>query len=126
VKNEKINDKIIYSAILIISLYGIILSMNHPLVWEMIALIILPISYLGIIRIGDLKIRSITTKILSIIYGLVSAYIFVVCIISGFVENGTANIAMKNIGENSPLIVGFLILSIFVYKKIKVIDEKGI
>ncbi|MCM1989510.1 hypothetical protein [Oceanirhabdus seepicola] len=116
-KNEKTKDKIIYGSILTISLYCIISAIIHPIVWEMIALIILPILYLGVIRIGDFKIRSIITKILSVIYGIVSVFMFVICLISGFVENGTLNVAIKNIGLNSPLILGFLILSVFVYKK---------
>ncbi|KGO13619.1 hypothetical protein NZ45_11350 [Clostridium botulinum] len=110
-------DKIIYTAIETILAYSIIIALIHPISLELAIILILPMLYLGIKKIGNLKSKSTIIKILSVIYGIVSGYILIVCIISGFLENATINVAYKNISINSLLILSFLLLSIFVYKR---------
>ncbi|RDY22479.1 hypothetical protein CHF27_013185 [Romboutsia maritimum] len=117
--NVKIYDKFIYSAILVILIYSVAIALRHPISWALATIAILPLVYICSSKIGNLKTKLMVTKILSIIYGIISIGIFVICFLSGFVENGTILTSLKNLIDNSALIFGFLVLSIFIYRKVK-------
>lgn len=116
-KNKKTKDKIIYLSILTILICCVIIGLKHPISKTLVIIAILPLLYLGVIKIGNLKVKSVLNKILSIIYGIISIGMFLICALSGFVEMGTIYISMKNIVENSPLIIAFMLLSTSIYNK---------
>lgn len=116
-KNEKTNDKIIHGAILMILTYSVVVALRHPMTWELAATAILPLSYIGSTKISNLRTKLMATKILSIIYGIISLYAFAACILSGFMDNAGVWISLKNLIANSPVVFGFLALSICVCRK---------
>ena len=86
--------------------------------WTLATIAILPLVYIGSREIGDFKTRLMVTKILSIIYGFISISTFALGIVVGL-DNGTIWIVLKNLMEAIPVIFGFLVLSIFIYRKVK-------
>lgn len=112
------NDKIIYGAISVILIYCGVIALRHPMSWTLATIAILPLVYIGSREIGDLKTRLMITKILSIIYGIISISMFALGIVVGL-DNSTIWIALKNLTVDSPVIFGFLVLSIFIYRKVK-------
>ncbi|WP_097027737.1 hypothetical protein [Clostridium peptidivorans] len=116
-KNHMTNNQIINVSILTIILYCGISTLRHPVGWEVITLMILPLLYKLSMKINSLKIKSVTSIVLSITYGLLSTFFLALCLLSGFIEHSDLMISLRNLGENSPLILGYMILAFVIYRE---------
>lgn len=109
------NEKTINITIIIIILYCGANAIINPMGWELITLFLLPIAYKISMQINNTNVKKATIGLFSIVYGLLSTFLLIASLFSGFLYQNDFIISLKTLLETSPLILGFVILSLKSY-----------